>query len=62
MRKIEPDQKFLKPDAAVQNIDGEFAAAQHAVAIFELVGRNDLRGITLFGEKIRQLRMIARAA
>src|ERR1700722_18164806 len=60
MRKIEADQEFLKADTAVENIDGEIAAAQDAVAIFELFRRYDLGRISFAGEEFGKLREVAR--
>ena len=53
VRKIEPHQKFLKLDAAVDQVDCEFASSQYAVSILELLRRNNLAREALAREKRR---------
>ena len=43
MIQREPQQELLRADAAIDQIDLEIAAAQHAVAIFQMLGRNQFR-------------------
>ncbi len=51
MIQREAQQEFLHADAPVDQVDLEIAAAQHAVAILQLLGRDQF-GLETFGAEI----------
>ena len=61
MRQVEADQKLLHAQPAIDQVDFEVALAQDAVAIFQLLGRDDLDGVAFFAEKIAEKLVLALA-
>src|SRR5579872_7223336 len=59
MRQIEAHEKFLHADAAVDQVNLEIAAAQYAVAIFQLLRGNNLSCVTGLAEKLAEKRVLA---
>ena len=61
MRQVEADQKLLHAQAPVHQVDFEWAFAQHAVAVLELLGRYDLHGVAILAEEIAKQFVLALA-
>src|SRR5580658_4959080 len=59
MRQIEAQQKLLHPKAAIHQIYFERAFAQHAIAILELLGRNDFYVVAFVAEEIAEQLVLA---
>ena len=53
MRKIETNQKLLDLDSAKEQLDRKLAAAQHSVAVFELIRRHHFDLMAFAPEELR---------
>src|SRR5215469_10975956 len=61
MRQVEADQKLLNTQPPVHEVDLERPLPQNTVAIFELLGRNDLYAIAFIPESVAEQLILALA-